>query len=261
MFEDDFRGTELDRRKWQIVYHGNAYWNGMFDWDRRGVVVRDGVLRLRAFRDGGRWKAGGISMGLKATGFEGFLGGQVDICARIPPGKGLGQAFLLWPALPGPDGRLMWPPEIDIVETPGVDKQRVMTTLHWQGPRGNGDDRYDARFTDVDATQWHTYSIVWDPGRSLEFYVDGRHRHRWTEHVPDSPMSIGLQAHVASANETWHNGPPAADAPDPYEVEVRYVRWLGRRTLAPDRPGAALCGPQEEGHTTSPRRGQRGGGR
>lgn len=224
MFEDDFRGRSLDRRKWQIVFGGSAYWNDAFDWDHRGIEVADG-LRIRSFRDRGRWKSGGISMGMEPTGFHGWLGGQVDIQARFPHGRGVGVALLLWPAQLGRNGETVWPPEIDIVEVPAVDKQRVMTTIHWRD--GAGRHRHDSRFTDVDATRWHNYGVVWHPGRSLDFLIDGVPKQRFTQNVPDIPMSIGLQGFVASAREQWHGGAPDEETPDPWVAEINYVRWVG----------------------------------
>jgi hypothetical protein len=226
LFEDDFRGRDLDRRKWRTVYGGSTFWNNAFDWDPRGIEVRNG-LRIRAFRDNGRWKAGGISMGTEAEGFPGVLGGQVDVYARLPAGRGVGAALLLWPAPVRPGGGMYWPPEIDIVEVPSIDKQQVMTTLHWQGPRGFGDDRYDARFTPVDATQWHNYTVIWQPGRKIDFLIDNVPRQSFTDNVPDIPMTIGLQGFVAGPNEHWHGGAPDASTPDPWIAEVGYVRWVG----------------------------------
>jgi beta-glucanase (GH16 family) len=230
VFEDEFRGRALDRRKWQIMFGGSAYWNNAFDWDHRGIEVNDG-LKIRAFRDNGRWKAGGISMGMEPTGFHGRLGGQVDIQARLPAGRGVGVALLLWPAQLRRDGQSVWPPEIDLVEAPSVDKQQVMTTIHWKD--ASGSHRWDNRFSDVDATQWHCYGVIWHPGRRLEFRIDGQSRHVFTANVPALPMSIGLQGFVASERELWHGGAPDQTTPDPWEAEIRYVRWMGAEDAQP----------------------------
>ncbi|WP_372617680.1 family 16 glycosylhydrolase [Falsiroseomonas sp.] len=230
MFEDDFRGRALDRRKWQIMFGGSAYWNNAFDWDHRGIEVNDG-LRIRSFRDNGRWKSGGISMGMEPTGFHGWLGGQVDIQARLPAGRGVGVALLLWPAQLDRNGGTVWPPEIDLVEVPSVDKKQVMTTIHWKDAAGR--HRYDNRFSDVDATEWHCYGAIWHPGRRLEYRIDGQTRHVFTENVPDIPMSIGLQGFVAGASETWHGGAPDRHTPDPWVAEIKYVRWMGAQQAEP----------------------------
>jgi hypothetical protein len=135
-------------------------------------------------------------------------------------------AILLWPASDD-----HWPPEVDILETPGRD---AMHTLHWQGPGGG--DTYDAiRTSSYDPSQWHHYEVTWLPDR-LTIQVDGRTVAEWTNHIPDEPMGFGVMSFVGNGHEQWMGGAPDASTPDVVTVHLDNVymaQWTGAD------PGAA----------------------
>ncbi|MBL6082777.1 family 16 glycosylhydrolase, partial [Belnapia sp. T18] len=167
VFQDDFSGTSLDRSKWPALYGGSTYWNGAFKWDNSEVDVSGGNLHIGMTKQSnGVWTAGGITTDPNQwnPGFS-FTYGKVEIMAKVSQEVwGAGPCFLLWPAKSD-----TWPPEIDILETP---KGQGMFTNHWQGPGGNGDDRYATKVFDLDFDQWHVYGLEWTPDR-ITMTVDG----------------------------------------------------------------------------------------
>jgi beta-glucanase (GH16 family) len=126
----------------------------------------------------------------------------VEFDARVEEVPGTMAAILMWPLSD------QWPPEIDILETPGLD---VMHTLHWDadsGPRSV--DAYDAiRNQAFDPTGWHHYRMTWLPD-SLRIEVDAKQVAAWSAHIPDEPMGFGAMGFVGSVNDTWMGGAPNA---------------------------------------------------
>lgn len=202
VLRDDFSGTSLDRNKWPILYSG-PHANGAFDYRHSEVIVADGMLTIRNQYDDGHWYAGGISQGQNGTTY-----GRFEFRARIDPGQGTGFIALLWPEGGG------WPPEIDIIEVPKADRQRVFFTSH--GPPDTTEIIY------VDATQWHTYTLDYLPGR-LVYYIDGVQVAEITDPVPAQEMSLGFQGHVAPPDDFWYEGGPDETTPSRVDMQIDWV--------------------------------------
>jgi beta-glucanase (GH16 family) len=224
VFQDDFNGTSLDRSKWPVLYGGSTYWNGAFKWDNSEVDVSGGNLHIGMTKQsGGIWTTGGISTDPNQwnPGFS-FTYGKVEIMAKVSQEVwGAGPCFLLWP-----QNSDTWPPEIDILETP---KGGGMFTNHWQGPGGNGDDRYASKLFDLDLDQWHVYGLEWTPDR-ITMTVDGEVMGTFTGNIPSQKMTVGLQGHVGAAGETWYGGSPNGTGVNHVDIAVDYVKvydWIG----------------------------------
>lgn len=213
VFYDDFAGTALDRGKWLIVYGGQGN-GGVFDWNHDALEVNNG-LTIRTFWDAalGRWQTGGMSMGNTATGYEGFTFGQVSVRARLDAGQGYQAGFILWPA----DD--VWDAEIDFVEAPDADKQRVHNTVHGDPP----DTVYDSAAFAADLTEWHTHTVRWTEA-GVSFYLDGQLLRTMTNYVPVEPLALGLQGWVFGPNDGWSGGGP--DNSMPKLIQIAYVRIL-----------------------------------
>ena len=214
----DFPGTVLDRGVWRILYGGVGGPTGAFDWDHRAVRLRNPGLTIETFFDfaDNRWKTGGISLGDTGfAGFEGFMYGQVSIKARMDAGQGYGIGLILWPA----DN--VWTQEIDIAESPRPDKQTVLMTVHGNPPATVQDSAYHG----VDMTQWHVYTVRWEPA-GITFYVDGVPQRTVVgqQYMPTKPMGIGIQGWVYDAGDQESGGGPTSSAPK--RIEVAYVRRL-----------------------------------
>lgn len=209
---DDFTGTGApDAAVWHHVYAATGQNGGTYDIDPAQIAVGGGVCTITTGNVAGTWKTGAMMTGGTAQGQAGFLYGQVDIRARADAGQGWGPNLLLWPADDS------WPPEIDILEAPEAAKDKAWAVLHW--PPGNNQD--GAGYA-VDVTQWHVYSLRWQPNL-IEWFVDGQRLRTWTANVPDVPMQIGIQGFVAAAGDAWYGGGPTAGS-GPFLFEIDYVQ-------------------------------------
>ncbi len=186
-----FNGSQLNKKIWGTCYptqsqsgcrnFGNseeAEWY-LPSQDR----VSGGYLRLIARREKteGKNKAGGpetyeCRSGM-VTDYPGlkFKYGFVQVVASIPHAKGL------WPALWLGTANNTWPPEIDMVESWGVDGN---TGSFFHPVTGHHSRAYYSRKLTVG---WHTYSLSWTKSR-LAFYVDKRLVLSVTKNVPQQRM-------------------------------------------------------------------------
>ncbi len=223
VFQDEFSGTRVDPTKWPISYGGSTYWNGAFRWDNSQVSVGDGAAKIGITKQAdGSWATGGLATTPNQwnPGFS-FTYGKVEIMAKMSAEvTGMGPVFLLWPEAQG-----VWPPELDILETPKGDG---MATQHWPDPVTGG-DVFKSHIYDIDLTQWHVYGLEWTPDR-VSMTVDGQVMYTFTENIPHIKMTVGLQGHVGAPADTWYGGVPGADAPNRYDIMVDFVRvydWVG----------------------------------
>ncbi|MBV1798787.1 carbohydrate-binding domain-containing protein [Siccirubricoccus sp. G192] len=215
---DDFsQGYKWEN--WGAPFGGGVYWNGAWSWNQDDVNVRAGEMQVTMTRHEDGWWTGG--------GFNSFSAGKsitygtVEFDAKVEEAQGTQAAILMWPA-----SNDVWPPEIDILETPGHD---VMHTLHWAGPQGQ--DEYDAvRNQSYDPAQWHSYKMTWLPDL-LKIEVDGKTVAEWTDPdlIPDIAMGFGVMGYVGAPGD-WIGGAPDASTPDVVTVHIDNVvmsQWNG----------------------------------
>jgi beta-glucanase (GH16 family) len=210
VFADEFT-KGLDRGSWSR-YRGQPQGDPGGWWDPSHVTVRDGALRLEAYRDprfDGRWVSGGVAnpRALKQTY------GKYLVRFRLDGGRGVLGAVLLWPVAD------VWPPEIDFAENGGTSgaRNRMTATLH----HGSDDDIIQ-RSVRGDFTRWHVMGVEWTPGK-LVYTLDGK---RWatvrSEHVPDQPMELALQTQAGTCGDRFA---PCPDASTPRRVDME-VDWV-----------------------------------
>lgn len=127
VWEDDFKGKQLDTTQWAKIPRGKSDWNKyMSDYDGL-YVVEDGNLVLRGIQnnilpnDTAPFLTGGIYTKDKRT----FGLGRLEIKAKLNPVKGAWPAFWMLPK----EGK--WPDggEIDIMERLSHDKL-IYQTVH-----------------------------------------------------------------------------------------------------------------------------------
>lgn len=236
VFFDSFRGVTLDRNKWQILFGGSASKNGALQWDHGGIMVANG-LTIRTWLDGTTWRSGGIGQGNSVTApfytpaFNGYGDFQFSIRARLPKGKGVGAVFAAWP---WDDS---WPPEFDLLESPGTNKDSLLTTWHWVG-----NNTGVSKSVPLDLTQDHVYTARRTAGR-WNYWVDGTEiapPTEWAQNPDTKALNVQLSGFVALAGDSWYGGAPDNTTPSPYDVHVSWVR-----VVAPG--GGALSTPPDEG--------------
>jgi hypothetical protein len=142
------------------------------------VTVHDGVLDARL---GGAGTAG--TFGTK-TGAYDHVGGSFSVRAKATGGDGNGAAFMLWPTSNRwADG------EIDFPE--GNFESEPMAFHHSMTP-GQEAERVQIP-TGVSWRDWHTYTVDWDPGKSVTYKVDGKVIGTITHDVPTTPHRFMFQ--------------------------------------------------------------------
>jgi beta-glucanase (GH16 family) len=217
VFSDEFNGTDLDRTKWIDSYpddkrtHSN---NEQQYYAKDGWAVGDGKLVFKAEKrsQGGKPYTSGMvsSYGLFAQEY-----GWFEARMKVPGSQGMWPAFWLLPA------SKRWPPEIDIMELIGREKNKVYLTLHERQEGTWKPKSFGHGFEGTDfSTDYHTYAVDWMPGEMV-WYVDGIERHRVKDAgVPSEPMYVLLNLAVGG---DWP-GMPNATTVFPSTMEVDYVR-------------------------------------
>jgi cell division septation protein DedD len=103
-------------------------------------------------------------------------------------------APLLWPMSDRwpYDGEINWP-EADFDTNPRA-------YMHYQGATSSSDQAYWFSPSTTRFQDWHTYVIEWIPGKSCEFFMDGKSIGRSTTRVPSTAMHLNLQFETSILN-------------------------------------------------------------
>ena len=162
------------RQAWQPYPDGTS---GIYE-PSKTVSVHDGVMDVQL---GGAGAAG--TFGTVAGAWD-HVGGSFSVRAKATGGDGNGAAFMLWPTsnvwsdgeIDFPEGNFESSPSaFQHSMTPGQEAERV------QVPTG------------VSWRDWHTYTIDWDPGKSVTYSVDGKVLQTVTQDVPTKPHRFMFQ--------------------------------------------------------------------
>ena len=255
LFEDVFVGPSLSRNHWNpyICDNNSDGWPWLMQpnvavassaiggkngrnaaYDLPSAIRVDHGLTLRAYRGtraaGYSWTGSVIcsrptsnnfgSGTVHTAGFT-FADARVEVRAKMPDLTG-GQ----WPAiwfLPAQDN---YGAEIDLFEggflSERVNPNHLMAVNLFSS--GNRQQFLDCR-TDLSA-DYHTYSMEYRQGSSIEFFLDGSNVYTYTRNVPVGPYFLILSNSIASVHtSSWHtqvsNSTPAINL-----MQVSYVRVL-----------------------------------
>jgi beta-glucanase (GH16 family) len=227
---DDFAGTSLARHEWSV--YRSASTNGVSTWSPSMVSVGGGELRI-AGEGKNPSGDGDLSGGLCWCGGDQTYG-LWQVRARFEPGRGYGQAILLWPRSD------RWPQdgELDFVETPEPAKTVAHATIHWDA----GGDEIDTRTLHGDFTAWHVYTVEWRPDR-VRMFVDHTLTYdsaRSGDHptIPSTPMHLAIQQEPGPFGVNWV---PSPDPTTPDRVTM-HIDWV-RRYQATAGSGSPAAGP------------------
>lgn len=169
--------------------------------------------------------AGSAAMMEWATGPDAGHGyGTYTVTAKID-GSQPGAGIVLWP------GDNNWPgQEIDMAEVTPDGSGRIYGTVHWNS---NGGDAYNATIFDgVQTGSWHTYQMVWEPGK-ITFSVDGQQKGVITDHVPTDYDHGGMNNTIGFLNNNSNTS-----------IEVSHVDFTplgGSAPAAHSAPAAAAA--------------------
>jgi hypothetical protein len=176
-------------------------------WAKSHVIVRNGALRIRTYRDsryGGRWVSGGVSMARLVNQTY----GRWVVRFRMPRGAGVGMDVALRPS--GGGTVVDW---IEESSDHGALRNLETATLHY------GSTRVHAHVK-ADFTRWHTMILAWVPG---EITVRIGHK-LWADyrsHIPSSPMHLVMQTNTGTNG--FSGTMPNSSTPPLVPLVVDYV--------------------------------------
>jgi beta-glucanase (GH16 family) len=104
-----------------------------------------------------------------------WLYGRIEVCAKLPQGKGV------WPAiwmLGANRAQVGWPAcgEIDIMEFVGHTPDRIHSTVHYKGADGKHASSGGKLAVDRPFDDFHVYAVEWSAER-LDFFFDQQKVH------------------------------------------------------------------------------------
>ncbi|MET0659268.1 MAG: glycoside hydrolase family 16 protein [Steroidobacteraceae bacterium] len=210
VFEDDFDGQTLDRTRWATRYiHGNEKQDHIGselsryrDNDNHFVANSELALVARPV-EGGLFDSGMI------RSLQTFYYGYFEARVWLPKGRGVFPAFWLIPDYDA-EGKLFWPPEIDIFEYAVNGKDSTEAMFHSSASNYPIDAPLDYLATGpkyaVNARMyvgdrplndaWHVFGLVWTP-QSITVFFDGAlvfsRKYRWAR---DEDGAFAGPAHV-----------------------------------------------------------------
>lgn len=175
VWSDEFNGTGApDSDKWiyELGYQRNnelQYYTNSTDNTRQIDGNLEIVLREEAM-EGYDYTSGSITTETKAD----WVYGKIEGRFKVPASQGLWAIF--WTM--GTDIRSVgWPScgEIDILEH--INNETIQhANAHWSDENGDYTSQ-SGQIENIDVTQWHTYSIVWDPS-NITYYIDDIQYHQ-----------------------------------------------------------------------------------
>jgi hypothetical protein len=213
---DNFDGTALNTGAgpsgW-FEYHSPDV---RYPRSKNNVRVQNGELQLLGTFDRATQTVMGSAIGDRYN----QLYGRWEVRARSDRGNGYSAVSLLWPA-----GKGVWPNdgEIDLFEIPKGDRARMWSVVH-----NLPSNSQKGKWTDVDATRWHTYAVEWTPTK-VTFLLDNvRVFEMATQYlVPStSPMRLALQfdaQRIQDGCNGWYQCPDATTPPETV-MHVDYIK-------------------------------------
>ncbi|WP_418303224.1 RICIN domain-containing protein [Paenibacillus yonginensis] len=225
VWSDEFDGTSLNTNNWKAeIGTGSGGWgNNELEYytDRpQNLKVTGGNLVITAQKEA----YGGMnytSARIKTQGLKSFTYGKIEARIKLPSGQGLWPAFWM---LGSNIDTVGWPKsgEIDIMERVN-NNASVNGTVHWDA---NGQADYGRTSGNLDFSQYHVYSVEWDPNY-IRWFVDGNQFNEFyiangtgnTEEF-QKPFFILLNLAVGG---NWP-GSPNNSTPFPSQMLVDYVR-------------------------------------
>ena len=244
-FNDEFTGGSLKRSKWFTRYiYGGETQDHLNDEkqryrDNNNHMVTSGVLKLTARKvssddpDGANYESGMIRSDW--TTRYGYFEARV----KMPSGRGAWPAFWLTSDVAS-DGRLSWPPEIDVFEFVNNGVEDRINMLHSnvvkQTPTTTSNLLYaDPAFSATSTAYyapfnfnegWHTVGLEWLPDK-VTVYVDGLKLYTRTYQWVYADGTLAAPAHIMlnlAIGGSWAGRYGIDDSAFPQALQIDWVR-------------------------------------
>jgi beta-glucanase (GH16 family) len=243
-FNDEFNGTALNRSKWMTRFiYGGGTQDKLNDEkqryrDNNNHVVANGVLSLVARKvsstdpDGINYESGMIRSDWTARY------GYYEARVKMPGGLGVWPAFWLNSDV-SPEGRLAWPPEIDIFEFVNNGAEDKVNMIHSNVVAQSGttstlmytDAAFNTSWADYVAPfnfneGWHTIGAQWDPD-TVTVFVDGLKIYTRTYKWNYADGTLAGPAHILlnlAIGGSWAGRHGIDDAAFPQALQIDWVR-------------------------------------
>jgi hypothetical protein len=222
VFSDEF-STNIARGSFKSATAGRyfVFPNTWRDTSGNGVyspeiiAVQNGMLDIEIKTVNGVHKVATISpLPAGALSSEGDLYGlRAEFRLRADWMPRYKAAPLLWPK----SDRWPYDGEINFPEADFNENPRAY--MHRQGASSPSDQDYYFTPSTTWFQDWHTYVIEWIPGKSCEFFLDGKSIGRSTYRVPNSAMHLNLQFETSI-----RNGEPADSTTGHIQID-RLAVW------------------------------------
>lgn len=165
--EFDYEGAP-DEEKWDYDTGGSGWGNNELQYYTKGdnAVVSDGVLTIEARRE----ELGGkeyTSTRLVSRGKGDWLYGKIEVCAKLPSGRGTWPAIWMLPTDWAYGG---WPAsgEIDIMEHVGYDQDMIHASVHTKSYNHTiGTQKTATRRQEGVSEEFHVYTLEWLPDKII----------------------------------------------------------------------------------------------
>jgi beta-glucanase (GH16 family) len=233
VWSDEFNYTgEPDQKKWDYDEGCTGWGNGEAQCYTKARMenarVEDGKLILEARHDGaGRRQY--TSARLKTKGRAQWMYGRIEVCAKLPSGRGIWPAIWMLPEK-WSYGKNFWPDngEIDIMEAVGYHPGQVHSTVHtYQHNFRRGDAKSGKLEVPDAASAFHVYAMEWSPDR-LVFFVDDqkyftffKQRNSWYCWPFDNDFYLLINLAVGGS---WGGRRGIDNTIFPQKFEIDYVR-------------------------------------
>ncbi len=168
VWEDNFNEATFDTNTWSKIPRGKPDWKNTMSDDERLFEVRDGKLILRGIATGNNDDPY-LTGGLWTKGKHAFIGGKLEIRAKLNSGRGAWPAIWLMPF----KQKKAWPleGEIDIMEHLNYDNV-VYQTVHSNYTQNLGGKAGSHKTSHFKANEFNTFGVEMQEEK-LIFYING----------------------------------------------------------------------------------------
>ncbi len=234
LWEENFNGTKIDRETWSRIPRGKPDWQNTMSLNKDLVELRNGklVLHGKINEDTSVDPSTYISGGLWTKDKKGFMGGRLEVRAKLQAGKGAWPAIWLMPFEMKKD----WPleGEIDLMERLNYDNyvhQTVHSNYTWNLKHKIG----STKTTGINPDEFNTYGVEMQRDK-LSFFVNGKKTFEYwrdPKKEKDGQFPFYRKFHLILSMQldgAWVGPVRLSDLP--LEMEIDWVRHYQKVDLA-----------------------------